>query len=277
MIHLILMLLGGYLIVFFFYKLAKYNYNKFLNKFKNSDYTIAEFSDNIGNNGFIILKDKEKLSKHLNEIKPMAKIYNLEIILDAMNLFKTKESAQLSLNKLKIKLEKENYKEIIKPDNMIKSKRAHIQSNPTQLIKEYGKENAIKIAKVSSGYFTGLAINPMEQSFTSRLIFQIGDIIHYQAHDYEKTTPINASIYSLIGTLLRHLSKYSREHYTIEKLLTKSPSTKHLYSGNSEIFDNIKNFNAIMLVDLVSRMQGSLKDNNLKEEVLFIKQQYKIS
>ena len=112
--------------------------------------------------------------------------------------------------------------------------------------------------------------------FTSRLIFQIGDLIHYQAHDYQQNTPVNASLYGLIGTLLKHLGKPNREHYTIEKLLNESSSLKHVLSNKLELIGTFKNFNAIMLVDLVSRMQGNLKDNNVEEEIIFIKNQYQV-
>ncbi len=115
------------------------------------------------------------------------------------------------------------------------------------------------------------------ENFNSKLIFQIGDLIHYQYHDYKEKTPNNASIYSLIGTILRNMGKPSIEHYTIGKLLEESDAFNHISSEELKLFNKLKKFNAVMLVDLVSRMQGGETDNLFEEQANFITQKYTAS
>lgn len=114
--------------------------------------------------------------------------------------------------------------------------------------------------------------NISKEDHIARLTFQVGDLIHYQDNDYRSEYPKDAEIYNNIGTILRHLGETDREFFTVENLIEQGSSIKHIIP--KEVIQPLKSFNSIMLVDLVSRMQGKTKDDTFLETVDQVKSMY---
>ena len=111
-------------------------------------------------------------------------------------------------------------------------------------------------------------LNSSKSNFLSCLIGQVGDLIHYQSNDYKKEFPKDSIIYSYIGTILRSMYKAERNYMSVSELIEKENSSISRIPNN--ILNPIKDFNAVMLVDLTSRMQGMNIDNCYLDAFKFI-------
>ncbi|QKX07779.1 hypothetical protein HN014_22530 (plasmid) [Aquimarina sp. TRL1] len=105
-----------------------------------------------------------------------------------------------------------------------------------------------------------------DKTFLPSIIFHTGDLIHYQQIDYQEKYPNNAKIYGYIGTILRHIGvKPHRQHFTVNDVLNEKSSIINLV--DIDVLYALKKFNAIMLIELVTTMQGKTKDNVFKSAV----------
>ncbi|GAA4277562.1 hypothetical protein [Aquimarina mytili] len=112
------------------------------------------------------------------------------------------------------------------------------------------------------------------KEYIAKLTFQIGDLIHYQEHDYRPEFPKNADIYNNMGTILRFLGgKEGREFFTVQDLLEENSTIRDMIP--KDVIDAVKPFNSIMIVELVSRMQGKPEDGTFFEIAEFVKYMHK--
>lgn len=114
------------------------------------------------------------------------------------------------------------------------------------------------------------------ENFTSNLIHQVGDLIHYQENDYCEKTPIDSSKYNLIGSILRRIGSSGIEKITVKELI----GSEYVYFNNNDDQQTLlllEDFNAIMLVDLVSRMQGLPEDDTFLKKMEEVKIIYNIN
>ncbi|MGV4459926.1 hypothetical protein ACQ1Q5_00155 [Ornithobacterium rhinotracheale] len=98
--------------------------------------------------------------------------------------------------------------------------------------------------------------------FLKHTIWNVGELIHYQYHDYQKDFPENAIIYSIIGSILRQYGDTCKSQkglfLPVSEIVKKNPSR---FRGHEEIIEQVRDFKVPNLIDLVSMMQGKERDD----------------
>ena len=114
-----------------------------------------------------------------------------------------------------------------------------------------------------------------DSHFVKGLIHQTGDLIHYQDHDYTQQGHSTAgTVFNQIGTILRRLADEPERHkISVSSLLKESRSLKHTIQKESlpGFLEEIKDFTAVHLIDMVSRMQGQSNVDDWREAAKTIK------
>lgn len=142
--------------------------------------------------------------------------------------------------------------------------------NKKYKIKEKELNSIIKEMEASRNEYDDY-LKSSKSAFLSRLIIEIGDLIHYQSGDYKKDFPKDSKVYNHIGTILRSMYNPERNYMTVGEIIEKENS--HIQTAiPKEILDPIKDFNAFMLVDLTSRMQGITKDDSFFDALSFFEE-----
>lgn len=95
--------------------------------------------------------------------------------------------------------------------------------------------------------------------FLAAFTIQVADLIHYSSHDFI-TLGRNeeAELFGKIGLILRSYAiDNERLFYTVEQLSKVSKTVEELLKEmDIQVVKGISDMNVIMLVDLVSRIQG---------------------
>lgn len=111
----------------------------------------------------------------------------------------------------------------------------------------------------------------MDVSYFLPLVLSLtADLIHHQAEDSKETYPDNSKYYGIIGKLLKHLAKPHRVKFTVSELLQDGSSIEHIIDSN--ILDKLKDFDAVKLIDLASKMQEKKEDKVFDEIAEFVSQ-----
>lgn len=104
--------------------------------------------------------------------------------------------------------------------------------------------------------------------FLPIIVFQVAELMEFHAKNQQNKYPFNSQIYIVVSQLLRFHSNPDTVKYSVREILAENKNFKPLIDRNK--LHKLKDFNAIMLIDLVTKMQIMEKDNSFEDALKYI-------